>query len=281
MAESTDGNAVHAVRVLREISLLLTQNQNPISNTSSSSVSSPSNSSPSNSSPSNSQPSGIIDPGPSTSLPPAQLAARNVRISQNFQRLFSPYARASPVPSFASSSCTSIPNRSGIRGKRRSFYTPKETWTHEFVCLAKREQQRVPSRSEKFVLQNAGLGRKKICFHSQADWNSVKLKLEETFPKLKNSGSFQVLRSGSDLNKLVLLIPPPSGYSVPYLRDVSGLGQALAYVRPLQCDLVMEECTSTITQQVKFITKCYLKIFLMKANSQHFTCGSIIGSRIT
>ena len=36
---------------------------------------------------------------------------------------------------------------------------------------------------------------------------------------------------------LTTIIPPASGYSVPFLRDSSGLGQALAYIRPLQPDL--------------------------------------------
>ena len=39
-------------------------------------------------------------------------------------------------------------------------------------------------------------------------------------------------------NNYLILIPVPSlGYSVPYLRDHSGLGQALAYIRPLQARL--------------------------------------------
>ncbi|CAH3045959.1 unnamed protein product, partial [Porites lobata] len=64
----------------------------------------------------------------------------------------------------------------------------------------------------------------------------VKTKLEEEFPKLKNRGGFEILRSGFSPGKsLVLLRPPASaGYSVKFLRDESGLGQALAYIRPLQ-----------------------------------------------
>jgi hypothetical protein len=44
------------------------------------------------------------------------------------------------------------------------------------------------------------------------------------------------LRNGSN-NDLILLPAPSSGYSVPYLRDHSGLSQALAYIRPLQAHL--------------------------------------------
>ena len=67
----------------------------------------------------------------------------------------------------------------------------------------------------------------------------VKTNLEEEFLKLKNGGGFEILHSGFSPGKsLVLLRPPVSvGYSVKFLRDESGLGQALAYIRPLQRSL--------------------------------------------
>ena len=43
--------------------------------------------------------------------------------------------------------------------------------------------------------------------------------------------------------------PPPGGYSVPFLRDAAGLGQALAYIRPLQKDL--DTFTIESTEQVR------------------------------
>ena len=96
-----------------------------------------------------------------------------------------------------------------------------------------------PSRKEKLELQIAGLGRKKIVFGSKDSALQVKTKLEEEFPKLKNGGGFEILRSGFSPGKsLVLLRPPASvGNSVEFLRDESGLGQALAYIRPLQRSL--------------------------------------------
>ena len=92
------------------------------------------------------------------------------------------------------------------------------------------------SWKEKLELQFAELGRKKIVFGSKDSALQVKTKLEEEFPKLKNRGGFEILRSGFSPGKsLVLLRPPASvGYSVKFLRDESGLGQALAYIRPLQ-----------------------------------------------
>ena len=75
----------------------------------------------------------------------------------------------------------------------------------------------------------------------------VRTKLEGTYPKLKESGGFELLRSGAPSSKLVLIAPPPGGYSVPFLRDIAGLGQALAYIRPLQMDLD----TDAVSEQVR------------------------------
>jgi len=64
----------------------------------------------------------------------------------------------------------------------------------------------------------------------------VKAKLEETFPKLCGGG-FDILWRGPTANDLTLIRPPGSGYSVPFLPDSAGLGQAIAFIRPLQVNL--------------------------------------------
>ena len=64
----------------------------------------------------------------------------------------------------------------------------------------------------------------------------VSKKLEGAYPKLKAGGRFEVLRCGIG-SSLAFVPPPATGYSVPYLRDQAGLGQALAYLRPLQMEL--------------------------------------------
>ena len=78
----------------------------------------------------------------------------------------------------------------------------------------------------------------------------VKTKLEEEFPKLKNEGGFEILCSGFSPGKsLVLLRPPASvGYSVKFLRDESGLGQALAYARSLQRSLDVSLHTKEVSR---------------------------------
>ena len=147
---------------------------------------------------------------------------------QNFRHLFAPYASAS----YRTQTRFGPPKR-----RKTTHYVPKETWTHEFFCLADCSSENIPSRMTKLELQFAGLGRKKIVLGSKDNAVKVKEKLEEAFPKLKDGGGFEVLRSGP-LKRLLLLKPPlATGYSVKYLRDDCGLGQALAYIRPLQRNL--------------------------------------------
>ena len=127
----------------------------------------------------------------------------------------------------------------------------KETWTHEFICLGNPDQKTVPSRLQKLELQSAGLGRKKIVFGFKDGALKLKNTLESSYPKLKSSGGFEILRSGSN-NDLILIPVPASGYSVPYLRDSSGLGQALAYIRPVQVSL---DLSPVEVDEVNYIIK--------------------------
>ena len=163
---------------------------------------------------------------------------RNTTVLGNFQNLFGRSHDGSH--SFHSRQQSSRPSASKKAKKTKGFFQVKETWTHEFHCLANCNQSQAPSRKEKIDLQNAGLGRKKIVFSSNCDAFALKDKLYEVYPKLKEGGGFELLRSGSTANELVRIKPPMAGYSVPFLRDVSGLSQALAYIRPLQKKLSME-----------------------------------------
>ncbi|CAH3152325.1 unnamed protein product, partial [Porites lobata] len=57
---------------------------------------------------------------------------RSERIMQNFRSLFSPHP-AGPSTSYAGARNQSRPPPAK---KRKSFFRVKETWTHEFFCLA-------------------------------------------------------------------------------------------------------------------------------------------------
>ena len=151
----------------------------------------------------------------------------------NFRNLFSPYAASTS----SSLSRAQKPSRPPKRGSRPSpYFKPKETWTHDCFCLASPRQDQVPFKSRKLELRAAGLGRKKVVFGNKDGAIEVTKKLEAAYPKLKAGGGFEILRSGMG-SSLAFVPPPATGYSVPYLRDQAGLGQALAYLRPLQVEL--------------------------------------------
>ena len=82
------------------------------------------------------------------------------RTLPNFRSLFSRYsvrgtAASSPVTSLGQLQprASSAPRPKGKRTGGPFFV--KETWTHDFVCLANHQQ---PSRTENFQLQETGLG---------------------------------------------------------------------------------------------------------------------------
>ncbi len=117
---------------------------------------------------------------------PGQVGASNVL--NNFRRIFAPYQRPSCVP-LKSTFQPGLRMPSKLKTKQiGSFFQPKETWTHDFFCLALKAQEKAPSRAEKFELQECSLGKKKICFHSKAKLTDIGEKLEEEFPKLKTGG---------------------------------------------------------------------------------------------
>lgn len=193
-----------AIRLLREVTTLLSENQEEAKET-------------------------------QAAVVPGQVGANAVL--NNFRSIFAPYNQVPRVPLM--STLQQRKHRPSKQKQRGIFFQPKETWTHEFFCLARKGQNRVPSRAEKFELQAGSLGRRKICFHSKAKFTEFCQKLEEEFPKLKSAGGFVLLRTGQQGSNgcLVTITPPSSGYSVAFLRDCSGLGQATAYIRPLQRDL--------------------------------------------
>ena len=107
-------------------------------------------------------------------------------------------------------------------------------WTHQFVCLPNADCSTVPNRSEKVRLRDAGPGDQCVVFtNKKGGHDHVKQTLESAHPKIKEGGGFHILRSSG--RRLEAIGIPPTGYTVPYLKDT--LGQAIAYICPLQSGL--------------------------------------------
>ena len=139
-------------------------------------------------------------------------------------------------------------NPMSVLGKRKgtcSTKTPSKggkkksrvpTWTHTFVCLAETDQDIVPDPSDRASLQMAGLGEKKIQFDGDSDAHGIHEELLSQFPKLRESGGYELMRTQDKGSKLLNVIDvPPSGYSATYLKAVAH--SARIFIRPLQRDL--------------------------------------------
>lgn len=150
-----------------------------------------------------------------------------------------------------------------LSGKRKAGSTSKPlnpptkkkakvpSWTHVFVCLARMEQDIVPDSSERAVLQIAGLGEKKLQFPIDADSYYIYDELVASFPKLRNSGGFELLRTHDRSKVLIEIEVPPSGYTVSYLKPV--VHNAKIFIRPLQKDLPLDPANDEVSEHALYL----------------------------
>ena len=167
------------------------------------------------------------------------------RATANFQRIFgglqprSQEQRAGGRDGRTGSRNTGKGAKQVFNPASGQWFWKRETWTHKFYCFPNKNQDCPQKREEREISRRAGLGEKKITFRKDASASEVVTELEEAYPKLKQGGGFELLRSGKRMKDLVLITSPPGGYSVPFLKN-SGLGQSTIYVRPIQMDLNTE-----------------------------------------
>ena len=89
-------------------------------------------------------------------------------------------------------------------------------------------------------MHNAGLGEKRITVLRNSNKFDFEKALEEAFPKLKDCGAYELLRTPpGSRTALESIRMPTGGFTSAYLADESNLGQAVCYVRPIQKDLDM------------------------------------------
>ncbi|XP_078330326.1 uncharacterized protein LOC111102048 isoform X4 [Crassostrea virginica] len=115
---------------------------------------------------------------------------------------------------------------------------PNFRYFHLPVNLNHRNQQSdtVPSKEEKKLLFEAGLGEKKITFVKNNIPEDFTKKLEN-YPKMKGCGGYELLRTATSSRiELELIRPGSNGYTSEYLFN-SYLGQATCFIRPIQIDL--------------------------------------------
>ena len=110
------------------------------------------------------------------------------------------------------------------------------SWTHRFMCLSGKDDNRIPTTTvERETLALGGLGEKKVhvpnvdC--SIEEFQNI---IIDNYPKLINIGGFELMRCISSSRNLEL-IPSPICHSPRLLR--SSIGNGRVYIRPIQTDI--------------------------------------------
>jgi hypothetical protein len=126
----------------------------------------------------------------------------------------------------------------GWRGKKQAS-TSTSFWSHKFFCLSDTGQSRIPTTaSAKVLLEEAGLGEKKIDVPCESNPEAFHALILSCYPKLKNAGGFELLRCLSNTRDLEVLSPRISCNPMRLKRAV---GNGRVYVRPIQRDLSLAE----------------------------------------
>ena len=120
-------------------------------------------------------------------------------------------------------------------------YNRGQTWTRTFVCLASSSSSQLPTPAKRVTLALNNLGEKKLEFPRNGNGTQVHQCIVEQFPQLDHRG-YLILRTTSESGRSrdLMQIPMQSaGFSVDYLKSV--LGQAKAYLRPLQGNIPLKD----------------------------------------
>ena len=134
--------------------------------------------------------------------------------------------------------------RKGKAGAGTHKHQKLKVWTHTFVCLGSLDKEDIPNGKERAELQLAGLGEKELSLslHGSADDLHAELIME--YPKLKDSGGYELLRQGAGRH-LEEIPSPRGGYTAEFLKTV--VHNAKIYVRPIQQALDMNFTLSNVS----------------------------------
>lgn len=161
---------------------------------------------------------------------PSQLVTRHRRVTnRGWCKIFVPFSHHF------------LPALLLVGGLRRRSYGAifKQKKRGRFIflfCVHICRLRSATSPENSFTKRQAGV--KKSCFSKQSIFCRCKGKTGDFPPKIERWWRFWIAEDG--LSNLIYpnpIYPAAEGYSVPFLRDAAGLGQALAYIRPLQMDL--------------------------------------------
>ena len=124
----------------------------------------------------------------------------------------------------------------GLCRSKKPKTEKRVVWRHKFVCLAYRDQERIPTvDADKEEHYRAGLGEKEIAFEtldlSQVEFRNLLL---EHYPRLKKGGGFQLLKSLPNSRTMEVL--SMAVHTSPALLK-QRVGASRTYICPVQRDL--------------------------------------------
>ena len=169
-------------------------------------------------------------------------------------------------------------NRSNSRKRKRNAQqsgtnnckSKTKTITRKFVCLADKEQYDVPDREEQRELLVAGLGEVKVAMAENSKEKDVRDLLTEIFPKLKDSGGFELMYVESRSRELLVIPPGPDGLSMTYIA--SFIGQGKIYIRPIQQDLPLNDDGASPVTQKEECKNCHAMVNLITLREHYEQC---------
>ena len=139
--------------------------------------------------------------------------------------------------------------------KKKVQSASKAAWRHKFVCLAYKDQARIPASDiDKEELYQAGLGEKEICFPSlNLTPEEFKELLYDQFPPLREGGGYQLLKCLP--NSRVMEVLSPNVHASPALLK-QRVGTSRTYIRPLQKDLDLTETVAETAPETVSYYSC-------------------------
>lgn len=148
---------------------------------------------------------------------------RKVTISAEHRKNFAPYEGKGKQRARSNSTSAPPPPK-------------RQQWTHRFLCVSSCEAKTAPRKgAERQLLMEAGLWDKSVSFPNiDCTPEEYREQLQETFPKLKDAGGYELMKCIPNSNHLECL--PPSALMSPR-NTQECVGRSKVYIRPVQKDL--------------------------------------------
>ena len=141
------------------------------------------------------------------------------RTHSELQTLFPHHFTSTSSQRHSSDSSSRKRRKNNQHNRKDSKKSSVKCLTRKFVCLSDKDQQKVPEREEMRELLVHGLGEVKVAIPEDANEKAIRNKLIETFPKLKDSGGFELMYVECRKKDLSVIPPGPDGLSMKYLQS--------------------------------------------------------------